>query len=124
MLRAWLVWGRKSRLWRYLARALRLDASSQAAKSWILDLLLRGGLCRPAAPFAHPALRHQERVLSASFGPEGRRIVTASWNNIAQIWDSGSGDAIGRLMLQVSVVNFASFSPNGRVFVTAAADST
>ena len=116
--------GKKEQALAYLARALQLDDSSQAAKSWIFDLLLRGGFRTAAAPFTHPALAGTDRILSAEFSPDGRFVVTASWNNAAQIWDTGSGKPAGRAMIHKGIVNFASFSPDGRLIVTASADNT
>lgn len=31
---------------------------------------------------------HNDNVSSATFSPDGTRIVTASWDNNARIWDS------------------------------------
>ena len=34
---------------------------------------------------------HTEGVCSAAFSPDGSRIVTASWDNTAKVWDARSG---------------------------------
>jgi WD40 repeat protein len=42
---------------------------------------------------------HSDSVVSAAFSPDGTRIVTASWDKTARIWDVATGEeitAIGR----------------------------
>ncbi len=67
---------------------------------------------------------HQAGVSNASFSPDGSRIVTASDDNTARVWDSQSGELIQTLEgHQASVFN-ASFSPDGSRIVTASDDNT
>jgi WD40 repeat protein len=64
-------------------------------------------------------------VFSAAFSPDGRRIVTASLDNTARLWDAGTGKPIGEpLTGHMGRVNTAAFSPDGRRIVTASDDST
>jgi len=64
-------------------------------------------------------------VTSAAFGPSGRRIVTASYDKTARIWDAASGRPIGEpLKGHESVLRSAAFSPDGRRIVTASLDKT
>ena len=39
---------------------------------------------------------HEDWVQSAAFSPDGARIVTASFDDTARIWDAGTGAEIGR----------------------------
>ncbi|MEJ6486295.1 N-acetylmuramoyl-L-alanine amidase [Nostoc punctiforme UO1] len=59
---------------------------------------------------------HQGSINSASFSPDGQRIVTASDDKTARVWDL-SGREIVTLKHQ-DKVNSASFSPNGKYIVT------
>ncbi|MEH2394904.1 MAG: ribosome assembly protein 4, partial [Nostoc sp.] len=66
---------------------------------------------------------HTSSVNSASFSPDGKRIVTASADKTARVWEI-SGKQIAELKGHTSYVNSASFSPDGKHIVTASADNT
>ncbi len=73
---------------------------------------------------AKVVLNHQHRVSSASFSPDGARIVIASWDKTARVWNAdGTGVPIV-LKGHQDVINSASFSPDGTRIVTASADKT
>jgi WD40 repeat protein len=64
-------------------------------------------------------------VLSASFSPEGSRIVTASSDGMARIWDAASGKPIGEpLKAHNEPMWSAAFSSDGKRVVTASDDTT
>ena len=67
---------------------------------------------------------HTDRVRTAAFSPDGRRIVTASYDNTARIWDAATGHQIMLLSGHVDGVRSAAFSPDGRRIVTASFDKT
>ena len=67
---------------------------------------------------------HSDSVLSASFSPDGRRIVTGSSDNTARVWDAESGKEIALLKAHSGSVQSVSFSPDGRRIVTGADDNT
>ena len=68
-------------------------------------------------------------VTSAAFSPDGSRIVTASGDNTARIWDAASAKEIAVLrghgtdIFSLSV-HSAAFSPDGSRIVTASQDKT
>jgi WD40 repeat protein len=66
---------------------------------------------------------HTNYVFSASFSPDGKRIVTASWDNTARVWDI-TGKEIALLKGHTQGVWSANFSPDGKRVVTASADNT
>jgi TPR repeat protein len=66
---------------------------------------------------------HTDELASASYSNDGRRIVTASDDGTARIWDAGSGRQIGVLNRGGRVTN-ASFSRDGRRIATASEDGT
>jgi hypothetical protein len=66
-------------------------------------------------------------VASASFSPNGRRIVTGSWDNSARIWDVSTGQDIVKLVGgHTAAINRCTFSPDaaGRYILTASDDGT
>ena len=67
---------------------------------------------------------HQDRVQSASFSPDGARIVTASKDGTARIWDATTGQEILALRGHEGPVSSASFSPDGARVVTTPSDRT
>src|SRR5262249_44938688 len=67
---------------------------------------------------------HDSPVNSAAFSPDGSRIVTASRDNTARIWDAASAKEIAVLRGHDNYVNSAAFSPDGSRIVTASDDKT
>ena len=63
-------------------------------------------------------------VDSAAFSPDGSRIVTASRDKTAKVWDAKSGAEILTLKGHTDRVTSASFSPDGSRIVTASVDKT
>ena len=69
-------------------------------------------------------MKHEEQVNSAQFSPDGQRVVTASTDKTARLWDAASGKPIGEPMKHEGTVNSAQFSPDGQRVVTASEDKT
>jgi WD40 repeat protein len=67
---------------------------------------------------------HDDLVYSAAFSPDGSRIVTASNDKTARIWDAASAKQIAILRGHASAVNSAAFNPDGSHIVTASDDKT
>jgi WD40 repeat protein len=69
-------------------------------------------------------MRHEAVVISAQFSPDGQRVVTASYDNTARVWDVVSGKPIGEPIKHEDTVFSAQFSPDGQRVVTASKDRT
>jgi WD40 repeat protein len=67
---------------------------------------------------------HDAALRSAAFSPDGKRIVTASLDMTARLWDAASGRELGVLRGHSEPVMSATFSKDGTRVVTASADGT
>lgn len=67
---------------------------------------------------------HTDRVWAAAFSPDGQRVVTASSDGTARIWDAVLGLTVRRLTGHTGFVYRAVFSPDGSRVLTASADKT
>jgi hypothetical protein len=65
-----------------------------------------------------PALKHEEKVQTAAFSPDGKWIVTASSDKTARIWSSETGDPLTPPMRHLAPLATARFLLDGRQIVT------
>nr|WP_240806880.1 CHAT domain-containing protein [Polyangium spumosum] len=80
------------------------------------------------SPVTGPVLQnrftgHEDGVVALDFDPEGKRLVSASWDRTACLWDARRGT---RACLEghTGPVSSAEFSPDGKTVVTASHDGT
>jgi WD40 repeat protein len=69
-------------------------------------------------------LEHEGAVEEASFSPDGRRVVTASADHSARVWDAETGVQLTPPLKHGAGVAYASFSPDGRRVVTGSRQGT
>jgi len=62
---------------------------------------------------------HTDEVRAVSYSPDGARILTASYDRTARIWDAESGAPLVTLIGHSSAINDAAWSPDGRYVATA-----
>ena len=102
----------------YLAKALKLNRTNSEAGALIAALLTQ-----ESWPVVTGAMKHDDKVYSAQFSADGRRVVTRG-DNTVRLWDAVTGKPIGEPMKYGDYVNSAEFSPDGRRVVTASQDGT
>ena len=80
-------------------------------------------LNRDGRPVTTP-LVHRSYVQDAAFSPDGTRVVTASDDHIARVWDVASGRPLTPPLQHERGVNEALFSPDGGRVITGSDDKT
>src|SRR5579862_6845279 len=90
----------------------------------ILALLGSVLLIGPAMAAGLTVVHYDNVAHSAAFSPDGTRVVTASDDKTAHIWDATTGNEITVLRGHERAVNSAAFSPDGTRIVTASDDKT
>ncbi|KIJ40495.1 hypothetical protein M422DRAFT_256455 [Sphaerobolus stellatus SS14] len=70
-------------------------------------------------------LEHGDAVWTVALSPDGKHIVSGSWDKTIQIWDTKTGEAVGEPLQghQESVLTVA-FSPDGKHIVSGSEDKT
>jgi WD40 repeat protein len=68
--------------------------------------------------------RHDNRVVSVHFGPDGKKLLTASWDHTARLWDADTGKELHRLQGHDYSLVSALFSPDGRTVLTLSSNRT
>ena len=76
-----------------------------------------------AAPAGTNADTHA-RLEGCDFAPDGRRVVTSSWDRTARLWDAATGAALAVLRGHSETVYCCAFSPDGKRVATGAEDRT
>jgi hypothetical protein len=102
-----------------LTNPLTLDTNPAQTAPW--SELVRAAV---ADGFLVPPLQHNGAVYAATFDATGERVVTASEDKTAQIWDARTGEPIGKPLQHDDAVYAATFGATGERVVTASVDKT
>ena len=69
-------------------------------------------------------LVHRGGVIYSEFSPDGKMIVTCSWDHTARVWDAATGQPLSPWLVHQKSVHCAAFSPDSRLVATASEDGT
>ena len=94
--------------------------TSVAPPAQVIDGLTSAAQARSYPLFA--PWRHEQKVHTVAFSPDGSRVVTASEDGTARLWDATTGLLLMTFAEHQGSVNAAAFSPNGEQVVTAGND--
>jgi formylglycine-generating enzyme required for sulfatase activity/serine/threonine protein kinase len=72
----------------------------------------------------HEFEAHRARIASATYSADGQRLLTASADGSAVLWDTRAGTPTLVLSGAGGALHFASFRPDGRQVITAGADGS
>ena len=101
----------------YLADVLKKDPTNERATALAIAELRD-------SQFPLYTLAHLDEVQDAEFSQDGTRVVTASADGTAQLWDARTGNPIGAPMRHTDWVHYAKFSNDGKEVITASWDGT
>ena len=96
--------------------SLRLYQNTEASQ------LLRyrlGQLSRPVS-----SITHDNTISSVAFSPNGKWVVSGSWDGTARVWDAVSGQEISRMTHDDLGVYTVAFSPDSKWVASGGDDST
>ena len=65
---------------------------------------------------------HDREVLDVAFSADGKRLISASWDKTAIVWDVETGKQIQRHDGHKDLLYAAAFLPTGRMAVTVGYD--
>ncbi len=104
---------------RRLAQSLRLQPQDNPASALAFELLME------QRTNSRLLLRgHKGGILYAAYSPDGTKIVTASDDHTARVWDAQTGKQLTPPLQHGESVLTANFSPDGKRVVTGSADET
>jgi WD40 repeat protein len=69
-------------------------------------------------------LGHGNTVNAVAFAPDGRTVITGSWDNTARLWDAATDTEIKRFEGHGDKVTAVAFAPDGKTVITGSYDET
>ena len=61
---------------------------------------------------------HTDWVTSVAFSPDGKHIVSGSWDKSVQVWDALTGGKLKELKGHTNLVTLVAFSPDGNHIIS------
>jgi WD40 repeat protein/serine/threonine protein kinase len=105
----------------WLLRSLR-SATDAGDADWKRLALANLAAWEREYPRLEGVLSHAGPVKYATFSPDGKTALTASYDDTAQLWDVATAQPVGLPLQHNGWVWYAAFSPDGRIAATASLD--
>jgi WD40 repeat protein len=106
----------------WLARSLEMTADTDADLRRVIHLNLASARHQVSPLLA--VLPHQGQVARIAYRPDGKRVLTGSWDGTARQWETATGQPVGPPLRHQDKVNAVAYSLDGQTIVTASADKT
>jgi hypothetical protein len=72
----------------------------------------------PSGKLLHTVQGHRDLIIRLAFSPDGKTLVTVSWDHMIRAWDPASGQQRYEMPRQPSPMEAVTFSPDGRLLAT------
>ena len=103
------------------ALAYLVDALARGADSPTLRILFaQAAMSTPLVVL----IGHRDSVYQAEWSGDGTRVLTASEDGTARVWNATTGEPVGKALAHGDAVTAAAFSPDATRVVTASEDNT
>lgn len=96
-------------------RARMLEQARTVGHDWLRPV--RPTLTGPGGPLLRTLVGHTDPVTGIALTPDGRRVVSASEDHTARVWDLDSGAAVRKLKGFARTVTAVAVSPDGAIAV-------
>ncbi len=99
-----------------------LAQSKQKQKPWLRPFT--PSLMPPGTPLLRTLSGHSSSVRAVAITPDGKQVVSASWDNTLKVWDLHSGAERFTLTGHSHLVEAVAITPDGKQVVSASRDNT
>ena len=69
-----------------------------------------------------PILTHRAEVTAVAFSPDGKTLLTGSWDTTARLWDAATGRPLSSPLRHRAGLRSVAFSPDGKTLLTGCRD--
>jgi WD40 repeat protein len=108
---------RSIKIWLYPSAPLRVQPLGEWDLTKIPDFSKKSGIC------VYTLVGHQQPVSSIAFSPDGRQLVSSSFDKTIKVWDTKNGKCLKTLLGHHNRIWTVAFHPNGRTIASGGDDN-